>query len=1134
MTTEPTAAGTPNTQITEQAPNPAPPPPAASDGPAPASAPAAAKPDVAPTWPVKADYLLFGLLLVLSFCLAAFTATNSDLWMHLAIGKLISAGDFTFGVDPFSWATEAHGERPAVFWVHQSWLFSFLAYQLYNVAGGAGLVIGKAIVFTAAIALSARIGWNESNRWFLVICLVMAALTVSTRLFLQPMVLSYLFLAATLYVLYRAGAFESKSEREPDGRILWALPALFVLWVNLDGWFVLGPIVVGLCWAATGLSRWFRGPGQIPGKKLGLIFGVGVLACLINPYHVRAFQLPFELAYLTISATEPIGVKMPDELVAAGRTIKEMDKAFIDARWVMSPVSAKYWQDSRVGLHVAGLAFFPLLLMGMAAFTLVAFVRGSSEAPTLHTTRFLLWLFFAILGVLLYRVLPFFALVAAPLTAMTLGEFLRWQQTNNSVSLANRDRGLRLARLVSVPFLLLLLYLAWPGWLHGAIEYNSRTRVAFDIRPEPSLKRAAETLRDLHTNDKPARVFNISFEMGNYLSWFAPGVKYYADTRFHLFAGQTRQYTNVNKALIDPDQPREDWQTVFQERRIDHVAMEYLLTLTIAPDPKSPPRITKWWIDPDHWRQRYGDVRVFVFSWKGAKEAWPVNTVRNDWDRAAFGVVANDERPPAQGIKPAAAPTVWSLYLHGVGQRPVGVAQSKAQQVYFNQPSPASYCSFIVATASLAPLPALPGCHILAPVTATLVEEITALNTRDRGPPAAAVLAVRSARKAVGDNPLDAESYQTLADAIDMVRTRQEDHWIGFRGPSRFGHPSSLRDRLRHYQIVAARYQVALLQPDNHEPHLELAQLYVENNLIDLALEHIKLAEKAIESRLAAGKDIRGVYSKDPKKREALVRSFREKNVEPLEKKVKQRLAKFNSAGSKFSQVEQAVYAMRGPFQDFDSASGKVQQTTLGLGRTALDILEKIDPKSFKGKDQENYTQTVLALLLEMGRVDVVAENLAKSAALKEQQPLIFASYKVMSAGALGDYKAMDESLAVIEKAAREDLERKKKEALARAQSAVPMLSSAGMQTSPLALMLATRATVDSLIVAAGAVGQERQARNELCNLITLRGICALEAGDTKQAQAYFLRATKEAGELHFIDRPIALRYLALLKEHHK
>src|SRR5437879_9159883 len=109
-------------------------------------------PVAAPTPPAsleRLDLLLLVLLLALTFLVASFAAANSDVWLHLASGKRIAQGAWTIGVDPFSFATEANATRPAVPWVEHSWLYSLLLYLLYNLVGGAGLVVLKALLVVA-------------------------------------------------------------------------------------------------------------------------------------------------------------------------------------------------------------------------------------------------------------------------------------------------------------------------------------------------------------------------------------------------------------------------------------------------------------------------------------------------------------------------------------------------------------------------------------------------------------------------------------------------------------------------------------------------------------------------------------------------------------------------------------------------------------------------------------------------------------------------------------------------------------------------------------------------------------------------------------------------------------------------
>jgi len=202
----------------------------------------------------------------------------------------------------------------------------------------------------------------------------------------------------------------------------------------------------------VGLARWCPNGNPAPGKTIGLVLGVSLLACLVNPHHVRIFELPPELAYVVVSVTDPVGLPLPDALVAGGRTLSELNKADIRG-WTVSTLSSQYWGYAQFGMNIAGFSVYFLLVLGLVSFTLTALVKPQPNAPTMQVNRFLLWLVFGVLALALYRLIPFFALIAAPLTAMTLGEFLLWQQDSNAVSQEKRDRGLQLARLMSVPFM---------------------------------------------------------------------------------------------------------------------------------------------------------------------------------------------------------------------------------------------------------------------------------------------------------------------------------------------------------------------------------------------------------------------------------------------------------------------------------------------------------------------------------------------------------------------------------------------------------------------------------------------------------------------------------------------------------
>src|SRR5262249_3377692 len=127
----------------DQTPAPAPAPTA--EAPA-AEAPAADRPDAATA---DADRLLAGLdiglsllVLALAFLLASFAVKNSDFWLHLATGRDLAQGRYSFGTDPYSFTTEGR------YWVNHSWLFDLILYYLYQL-GGPAVVLAKAALVTA-------------------------------------------------------------------------------------------------------------------------------------------------------------------------------------------------------------------------------------------------------------------------------------------------------------------------------------------------------------------------------------------------------------------------------------------------------------------------------------------------------------------------------------------------------------------------------------------------------------------------------------------------------------------------------------------------------------------------------------------------------------------------------------------------------------------------------------------------------------------------------------------------------------------------------------------------------------------------------------------------------------------------
>jgi hypothetical protein len=1111
-----------------------------------------------PAWLNKADWLLLGLLVVLSFLLGASPALNPDLWMQLGTGRLIAHGEyFPGGAEPFSVATEARDGHEAVPWVNHSWLFALGLYLLYSVTGTVGLAIFKAILVAALAVVLIQVRSRDTNLLVLAICLTVSMLALATtRLFLQPVLVSYLLLGVTLLVLHRAGVFATGSVADAEAaphqeRWLWALPALCVLWVNVDNWFVLGPLTVGLCWAGLAIERWRGLTVRVAPSKFGLVFGACLLACLANPAHVRAFQLPPELAYLVVRAADSAGLELPDALVGGGRTLAIWQDFVHESgqtdRLTLSPLADGYLGNASVGYNVSGVCFFPLLILGLVSFTLNGFVAGKPGAPAPQAARFLVWLAFAVFATLLYRTIPYFAIVAGPIAALNLSELLAWYTTPTAAGEPPMPwvAPARLIRLLGVPLLVALGLLAWPGWLNGPRDLESPQHVAWDIPIDTSLQKAAERLAELQSAQSgrgPAsgvRLMSTGMEMNAYCAWFAPGVKGFFDTRFNLFPNAIKDYLKARLALADKSRPVSDWSTVMRAYRMDHVVAEKFLT---------PPKIQfiGFWADPARWRQEFADRDVAVFAWSGPTGRWPTDLVLEEWNTLAFGPVPPERRPPARG--PAVPPENRSLldrYLQPPPHIPQAAMDVDAKGLYSAVVMPKALDTakrtLLISTYALASLPLAPGaCNgpyalglsggmVLAAGAmppAQLRPELRKTLAHgfwvetDFQPPAVPVLVMRQSWQAVAESPDSERGYVILANAIARA-SQQEKYWvIGLRDTQP---PNTLRSMLRNVQLVSALQsaaEVGFSDPRRqHQVHFDLYSLYLEKHALDLALDQVRVAEQAWDS--AQPEDARQQEDWRAWRKEL------EGRRKGLEDEVKRRQSDFDLKTATRSKKEKLTELLYGTITRFTKENKPVSDPRgWGLTGMALQMLQDIDPESLKDNQQKlSHAQLLIDLLFQLGQarqasilLDSVQDALGAAA-------LNLAVYR---AGTQGNYDELRATLAKLERPRAE---------IVRAGRAVSFAYNAALVLPPpflsqahaMLAVTATRATTWAQILFEWSV----QA-GEHYNLMTLRGIIALEAGDTAAAQRHFEQALNESAGFLFSERAIAQRYATMLAAYQK
>jgi hypothetical protein len=508
-------------------------PPVETPPAAPTPPPAPAEPRVAawPQWVKSVDVAMATLVLVAAFMVASNVARNSDQWLNYATGRALLQGTYSFGTDPFSFATEGR------VWVNHNWLAAAGMYLLYNAdPTGFVIVVVKAFLFAAAFGVLLLIRRSGRALWPWVGAAAIAMIAAAPQSSLRPFLLNGPFLALTLAILlgrdWKSGARAN----------LIGVGILFWLWASCDAWFVLGPLAVGVVLLGEALQGYIRkseSDDHLPSiGQLAAALAIGALACSATPHHVRVWQLPIEL-----------GLSLPPNYQS------DYETAMIS----LSPLNERlYLRLTGRGWNGNGVAFAALLFGGGLALA-VGYAR-------LRVAHLLLWIAFAGLALVHIWLILTFAVVAVPVLATAIGGLV------DRIQLGSPD-GPRaklllmlssVGRLIAFPFALMLVAAAYPGWLHPPVNHPSMARrCAWGVEPDAGLKRSAELLqrwRDAGALPDDYRGIVINFDLANHIAWFAPKEKVLVNSRHGLHLPELEEFIKARRIFLDrqPSETIED------------------------------------------------------------------------------------------------------------------------------------------------------------------------------------------------------------------------------------------------------------------------------------------------------------------------------------------------------------------------------------------------------------------------------------------------------------------------------------------------------------------------------------------------------------------------------------------------
>lgn len=414
--------------------------------------------------------------------------------------------------DPFSFT--AQGQE----WVTHEWLSEVFLFGIDRVGGFALLTLVFSGIITLAFGLTyAR---SKGQPYLAGFALLLGALATAPTWGVRPQMLSLLLMSVFLVLLDRY------TEKQ-DTRLLFALPPLMLVWVNLHSGYALGLVVIGAYWfsalvqgitflwqqkTTSDTTREISSPAFTPRmtRNLLIVQLFSVVAVLFNPNGARMFTYPFET--------------------------------------LTSPTMQRYIQEwFSPDFHQTEWLPFALLIFGILAASLIARAR----VPLAHV---LLLVVFGLAGLRSARNIPLFALVAIPVLSAQLAAWIPLRAASKPT-----PRPMRILNVALVTLLALVTLF----------------RVSTVLVNQANVEREkfpAAAVEWIQTNRPAPNIYN-SYGWGGYLIWkLYPDYLVYIDGRadvhgdafiekfldvYRASPGWENELAqkNVRLVLVEPDAP---------------------------------------------------------------------------------------------------------------------------------------------------------------------------------------------------------------------------------------------------------------------------------------------------------------------------------------------------------------------------------------------------------------------------------------------------------------------------------------------------------------------------------------------------------------------------------------------------
>ena len=308
----------------------------------------------------------------------SFITADPDLWGHIKFGEDLWQAKGLVRVDPYSFT--AHGQP----WINHEWLAELIFYLTYRYLGDAGLLFGKLGIGLFVVAVLCKIcTFRKQLPLVYAVVMVLAISVISPGFMIRPQVFSFLFFSLFLYVLHLYLA-----ERK---NVLFLLPCLMALWVNLHAGFLMGWTLLGTVVAWKTLAHFIFGKKTKHLRTPWLWFLVTSVATLLNPYGYKLIAF----LYNTIAVPRQISEWEPVALLDMSYLNLKLLALLFLATLRVKPKQRQGWEIAGTAmtliaslLHQRHMPFFGIIVTPYLVFRLSVLVPEiQTRFPKLTLTR---------------------------------------------------------------------------------------------------------------------------------------------------------------------------------------------------------------------------------------------------------------------------------------------------------------------------------------------------------------------------------------------------------------------------------------------------------------------------------------------------------------------------------------------------------------------------------------------------------------------------------------------------------------------------------------------------------------------------------------------------------------------------